>query len=339
MELCKNILGGESYTALTEGLQEALWRLGGSPREHRTDSLSAAFKNLNHDEQLDTTNRYQQFCDHYHMKATRNNPGVPTENGSIESPHGHVKRRISQALILRGSTDFESVEAYQQFIDEVVRQHNRRNAPLVSVDKEALRPLPQYKTTDYTELLVKATTSSTIRVKRVTYTVPSRLIGETLRVHVYHDRLKCYVGSELVITLKRIYSNGQNYKRSIDYRHLINSLVRKPQAFRYSQIRDDLLPNDDYRFIWNYVDEVMPPRKACQFIVGLLKIASERENEIPLAEEVLRRIHGEKQLDLRQLENRYKTKKSSELPEIKVNQHILSYYDQLLKNVEVRYDA
>ena len=40
------VLGGESFTALASGLQNALWSLGGTPREHRTDSLSAAFANL-----------------------------------------------------------------------------------------------------------------------------------------------------------------------------------------------------------------------------------------------------------------------------------------------------
>lgn len=93
----KVIIGGESFSALAEGLQEALWRLGGSPRVHRTDSLSAAFKNMTCDEQQDMTDRYTDFCKHYKMEATRNNPGVSHENGSIESPHGHIKRRIEQA--------------------------------------------------------------------------------------------------------------------------------------------------------------------------------------------------------------------------------------------------
>lgn len=328
----KAILGGESYTALSEGLQEALWRLGGSPKEHRTDSLSAAFKNLNKDEQLDITNRYQQFCDHYCMKATRNNPGVPEENGSIESSHGHVKRRIYQALILRKSNDFESIEAYQQFIDEVVYYHNRRNAPLISLDKAALTPLPNYKTIDYTEHLVKVTTSSTISIKRVTYTVPSQLIGETLRVHIYHDRINCYVGSELVIILKRVYSNGQNYKRSIDYRHVIHSLVKKPQAFRYSQIRDDLLPNDDYRTIWEYADQNMPSKQACRLIVGLLKLAAYKNCETSLAQDVLICIREHQPIHLNELEKRYESivSTSTNLTAVKVDQHALSDYDQLL---------
>lgn len=117
----KVILGGESYTALTEGLQESLRLLGGSPLEHRTDSLSAAFKNLSTNEKDDITERYNAFCTYYKMKATRNNRGVSHENGSIESPHGHLKRRIKQALLLRGTNDFKSVEDYLLDVNYFVR--------------------------------------------------------------------------------------------------------------------------------------------------------------------------------------------------------------------------
>jgi len=58
------VLGGESFSALAEGLQEALWRPGGAPLEHRTDSLSAAFKNLSVQAQEDLTERYEALCAH-----------------------------------------------------------------------------------------------------------------------------------------------------------------------------------------------------------------------------------------------------------------------------------
>ena len=96
------ILGGESYVALAEGLQNALWALGGAPLEHRSDSLSAAFRNLNHDAREDLTRRYDALCAHYGMQPTRNNRGVAHENGAIESPHGHLKKAIKDALLMRG---------------------------------------------------------------------------------------------------------------------------------------------------------------------------------------------------------------------------------------------
>ena len=118
------ILGGESFPALMEGLQNALWHCGGVPQTHRTDSLSAAFKNLT--KQEDLTENYQEFCAHYGMEPTRNNRGVSHENGTIESSHRHLKTRIDQTLMIRGSRDFDSVNAYRQFIREIVTSHNQR---------------------------------------------------------------------------------------------------------------------------------------------------------------------------------------------------------------------
>ncbi|MEW7975905.1 MAG: IS21 family transposase [Candidatus Sedimenticola endophacoides] len=118
----KIILGGESYTALAEGLQAALLDLGGAPREHRTDRLSAAYKNLSRSEQEDLTERYRSLCEHYGMTPTRNNRGVSHENGAVESPHWHIKRRISQALLLRKSHDFDSLDDYRQWLEKRMRR-------------------------------------------------------------------------------------------------------------------------------------------------------------------------------------------------------------------------
>ena len=85
------VLGGESFVALAEGLQNALWALGGVPEQHRSDSLSAAFCNLDREAQEDLTRRYEELCAHYGMTPSRNNHGVAHENGSIESSHGHLK--------------------------------------------------------------------------------------------------------------------------------------------------------------------------------------------------------------------------------------------------------
>src|ERR1700726_1233733 len=118
------VLGGESFVALAEGLQNALWALGGAPREHRSDSLSAAFRNLERDAQEDLTRRYEALCAHYGMTPTRNNPGVAHENGSIEGSHAHLKVALQQALLLRGSGNFADLDAYRRFVDEVVGRAN-----------------------------------------------------------------------------------------------------------------------------------------------------------------------------------------------------------------------
>jgi transposase InsO family protein len=122
------VLGGESFVALAEGMQNALWALGRVPLQHRSDSLSAAFRNLDRDAQEDLTRRYEALCAHYGMEPTRNNRGVAHENGSIESPHGHLKQALEDALLLRGSRDFDTLDAYRRCVDEIVGRRNARNA-------------------------------------------------------------------------------------------------------------------------------------------------------------------------------------------------------------------
>jgi hypothetical protein len=333
----KVINGGESYPALAEGLQDALLCLGGAPANHRTDSLSAAFKNLSQEAQDDMSQSYEAFCYHYNMKGSRNNPGRGHENGGVESPHGHLKRRIEQALLLRDSCDFASVADYQSFIGEVVRQHNRRHAKMLAHERAFLQPLPQTKAVDYKLVQGVVSSSSTIDVRKVTYTVPSQLEGQTLQVRLYDNRLECYLGRELVITLMRVYPVGKTTRaRLINYKHVIHSLIKKPQAFRYSQLRDDLLPSVDYKMIWDYVNRTMESKTACRFIVGLLHLAATQDCEKALAKVVLERIAQTQPLSLAPLESRFRPT-TTQVPDIAVEQHSLQHYNDLLPTQEVRH--
>ena len=183
-ERAQIVLGGESFVALAEGPQDALWALGRAPLQHRSDSLSAAFRNLDGDARQDQTRRYEALCAHYGMEPTRNNRGVAHENGSIESPHGHLKKAIEDALLLRGSRDFDTLVGYRRFVDEIVGRRNARLAKRLDLEHSALHVLPARRTTDYEEAVVNVTSSSGFTLKKVFYTVPSRLIGHRLRVRL-----------------------------------------------------------------------------------------------------------------------------------------------------------
>ena len=328
------VLGGESYSALAEGLQEALWRLGGAPLEHRTDSLSAAYKNLTTETREDLTQRYEALCAHYGMTATRNNRGVSHENGAVESPHGHLKRRMAQALLLRDSADFPTLQDYRQWLDALVVRFNRRCGEALAIERAQLQALPRRRTGDYSEQVVAVTTSATIEVKRVLYSVPARLIGERLRLHVFDDRIEAFVGATSAITLPRVYSVNHERARRIDYRHLIGALVRKPQAFRYSQLRDDLLPNATYRTIWQHLDSHLEPRAACKRIVGILALAARAECEQALGAYLLERIAAGTIPTLTALESRFDARdavtQQADLHSQPSIQHALSSYDHLL---------
>jgi hypothetical protein len=189
------------FAALAEGLQNALWALGGAPKEHRSDSLSAAFRNLAADAREDVTERYAALMGHYGM--TRNSTGVAHENGSIESAHGHLKQALEDALLLRGSRDFPDLDDYRAFVDAIVGRRNANLAKPIAPEKAALALLPRGRTTDFEEKVIPVTSSGGFILRRVFYTVPSRLIGHRLGVRIFDDRLECFLGMTPVATLRR----------------------------------------------------------------------------------------------------------------------------------------
>jgi hypothetical protein len=190
-EYASVVLGGESFVALAEGLQNALWALGGAPLEHRSDSLSAAFRNLEQDAAADLTQRYEALCGHYGMTPTRNNPGIAHENGAIEGPHAHLKGALQQALLLRGSAEFADLDGYRRFVDEVVGRANAGRRKALEIERVQLKALPPRRTDDFDEVLVTVTRSGGFLLRRVFYSVPSRLIGHRLRVRPPRERSCC----------------------------------------------------------------------------------------------------------------------------------------------------
>lgn len=321
---------GESYEAFAQGLQEALHYLGSAPKGHRTDSLSASFKNLDKNAQEDLTERYRAFIEHYGMQALRINPGEGHENGTVESSHNHIKNRIRQSLILRGNTDFVSLEAYREFIQRVTKAHNQRNVKNLDIERAALLPLPKTKAVDYTETVAVVSVSSVIDVRNATYSVPSRLIGERLLVRLYNERLEGYLGAAHVFSAKRIRVPSRGPRGcNINYRHIIGNLVRKPGAFRGYRFRDALFPDDAYRKIWEHVNSTMNNKEACKFIVGILHIAATQNCESELACIVVDLIEQERPLSLFDLQSKF-TKYSSKIPIIKTAQHALAGYNSLI---------
>lgn len=324
------ILGGESYVALAEGLQNALWALGGTPREHRSDSLSAAFRNLEAHAREDLTTRYDQLCAHYGMQPTRNNRGVAHENGAIESAHGHLKAAIRDALLLRGSAEFTDLTAYRRFIDEIVSRHNARNSKRIDAERPLLQLLPTARTCDYEETRVYVTSAGGFTLRKVFYTVPSRLIGHRLRVRLYDDRLELFLGGTALMRLERGRPGGNGrHGHVVDYRHVIHALRRKPMALLNLVYRDRLFPREAYRRTFDHLCEQMPPRPACKTMVELLSLAHERACEAQLAE-VLEQHLAERRLpDLRALWAQFEPD-PARLPEVNVQLASLSDYEALV---------
>jgi hypothetical protein len=323
------VLGGESFVALAEGLQNALWALGGVPKEHRSDSLSAAFRNLDKAVEDDLTQRYEGLMVHYGMTPSRNNPGVAHENGSIEGPHGHLKRALEDALLLRGSRDFDTLDAYRHFVDEIVGRRNAHNRKRIELERTSLDDLPKRRTADYEEKTVTVTSSGGFTLKRVFYTAPSRLIGHRLQVRLYDDRLDCYLGSTLMLTVRRGRPvSDTRGAHVVDYRHVIHALRKKPMALNNLVYRDQLFPRPAFARAFEALLANVGDRRACKVTVELLALAHDRACEAELAHAIDADLDAGRLPDLAFL-NEYFGPDPASVPLVDVQLVPLSIYDEL----------
>ena len=327
------IQGGESFIGLSEGLQNALIASGGVPKEHRTDSLSAAYRNLGGHRTSDLTRLYDDLCDHYRMTPTRNNKGVANENGSIESPHGHMKNRIKQIIYLRGSRDFATVADYQAVIDKAIAGLNRQCEDKFEEEKATLQPLPKRRVADYEVLSAKVSCYSTIDIRCILYSVPSRLIGQPVEIHLYHDRLVGYFARQQVFELARMRVPGKGRRRGrcIDYRHVIGGLRKKPRAFLYCNWQSDLLPTVEFRQVWEQLKAQFERDQAAKIIVEALYLAATYDQEKAIAD-FLSKSLAQGELTLVRLQQQFMPDLSAVVPPVETQQHSLNSYDQLLSS-------
>ena len=326
------VLGGESFTALAENLQNALWTVGGVPREHRTDSLSAAYRNLGKEAAEDVTKRYDDFCAHYGLLASRCNPGEPHENGSIEAHNRHLKTALDQALILRGARDFAEIADWRRFVDQVVGRRNRRREHAVRIEAAALRPLPTRRTTDFTEAVVRVTRTGGFLVHSVFYSAPSRLIGQRLRVHVYDDRIEAFLGATRVVSHPRQRGRNDGARvHQVDYRHVIHALRRKPQALAGSVYRDGLFPCTEYAAAWAVLSAALPQRDACRRMVELLWLAHDEACETELAALIAEDLAADRLPEAKALRARLEPRRRSLPADTPVALTALASFDALLE--------
>jgi hypothetical protein len=260
----------ESFEALAEGLEIALWQLGGVPRQHRTDHLSAAMRPLDAEGRRQATARYAALMAHYGMAPTTNNVGEAHENGDVEQAHFRFKEAVDQALRVRGSREFADRDAYRHFLQEIVRRRNLTRHHRFAAERQALRPLPRAPLDLYRELRVPVSRGSTIQVLRNTYSLPSRLIGTRVTVRVRAETLEIYRGTVLLETVPRLLGERQH---RIDYRHISGSLVRKPGAFAQYRYRDDLFPTLTFRRAYDALVHAVPHRADREY-VRLLHLAA-----------------------------------------------------------------
>jgi hypothetical protein len=284
----------ESFETLSEGLQSALWELGGVPGQHRTDRFSAAVNNLS--ERKEFTSRYEALLRHYGMVPQKIQAGKANENGDVEQRHHRLKRAVDQALLLRGDRDFASVADYQRFLRDLLAQLNAGRRDRLRVEMQQLRTLPAGRLDSVKRVKVRVDSGSLICVDRNVYSVHSRLIGEQVEAHLRAETVEVCYGGQAVERLQRLRGRG---KHRVDYRHIIDWLVRKPGAFENYRYRDELFPTSRFRMAWDLLRELVP-RKANGRYLKILKLAAD-EGEARV-DEALRGVLeagevGEDQLD------------------------------------------
>ena len=318
----------ESFESLSEGLQQALWQTGGVPKAHRTDRLSAA---VHQDMNPDVfTRRYQALLDHYGLQGQKTQSGSPHENGDVEQRHYRLKRAVSQSLMLRGSRDFDSREAYRCWLMKLIDQLNANRSERFTQEGKQLAALPARRLDSYKRIRLRVGPWSTIRVAHNTYSVDSRLKGEFVDVRLYGERIEVWYGQKQIDELPRMRGEGGH---RIEYRHIIDSLVRKPRAFANYRFREDLFPTHRFRMAYDDLKQRLNGRGDKAYL-ELLHLAA-RENETAVDHAIGLLLEQGKPIEVDVVKKRIGAQQVPAVPkDVAIAAVELSHYDRLLTHME-----
>lgn len=319
----------ESFESLSEGLQNALWKLGGVPRKHRTDRLTAAVQKPDRPEEF--TRRYGALLNHYGLEGDKTQAASPNEIGDVEQRHYRFKKALDQALMLRGSRDFTSRDEYAAFMRKLFSQLNSGRTVRLAEELKVLRRLPIQRLESCKRLRLRVGPSSTIRVNHNVYSVHSRLNGEMVEVRLHVEHLEVWYAQRCVEKIPRLRGEG---KHRIQYRHIIDWLVRKPGAFENYRYRDELFPTHRFRMAYDYLKQSQPARASKQYL-KILHLAA-RESEIAVDDALRTLIDQEMPITFELVEAMVHSEELIPPPtELNIPEVDLTAYDALLALREV----
>lgn len=326
-----SICFSESFESLSEGLQKALWKLGGVPVNHRTDRLSTAVNNTGSPEEF--TQRYRGLLSHYGLAGEKTQAYSPNENGDVEQSHHRFKRAVDQALMLRGSRNFPTRKDYELFLDRLFSQLNAGRHTAFQEEVAVLHSLPTVRLAACTTHRVKVGPGSTIRIKHNVYSVHSRLIREQVEVKLYADYLEIWHGQKYIETMPRLRGSRQHH---IQYRHIIDWLVRKPGAFANYRYRGDLFPSSRFRMAYDALGANHSPAKADKEYLNILQLAA-KENETAVEQALCYLLDQNLPISAQEVEGLVRAGlRVAPVTEILIPTVALCAYDSLLSSKEVR---
>jgi hypothetical protein len=320
----------ESFESLSEGLQNALWKLGKVPHRHRTDRLSTAVNNTSNPAEF--TDRYTGLMRYYGLEGEKTQAGHGNENGDVEQRHHRFKRAVAQELMLRGSRDFASMDEYRSFLDVMFERLNAGRRQRLAEEMAVMRQLPERRMESAKRERVKVDSGSLIYVDRNVYSVPSRLIGEQVEARLYMDHVEVWYGQKKVEQMPRL--RGRR-KHRVDYRHIIDWLVRKPGAFEHYRYRDELFPSSRFRMTFDLLQEQLGRSKGSREYLRILELAA-KDGEARV-EAALRALHetGDAPISAKGIEAMLGTELGTTVRDVQVATVDLRLFDQLFSAREV----
>jgi hypothetical protein len=262
----------ESFESLSEGFQNAIWELGGTPKKHRTDRLTTAVYNSADKSRFQTN--YIQLLNHYSITGEKTQAASPNENGDVEQRHYRFKKAVDQQLMLRGSRNFQSIQDYSDFIKGLFKKLNKHRQIKLQEELKTLSALPTRRRESCREILLKVGSISTINVLGNTYSVHNRLIGEKIKVKIYISNLEIWYAQKCVEKIPRLKSSGN---RNINYRHIIDWLIRKPGAFINYKYQKDMFPSTRFRIAYDSLMQKYPDTGHKKYLKILHLAAKEGE--------------------------------------------------------------
>ena len=315
----------ESFESLTAGYMKAVSEIGAVAEEHRTDNLSAAVDNYGNRHVFNE--RWAAFLGYHGVTPSKNNPGESHENGSVEKSHDLLKNALDQALKLRSSRDFASLEEYEKFIRRVLDQRNKSRKERLKEELAVMKSLPEQSWSDPKEVRPQVTAFSTVSIEKSVYSVPSRLIGNKLRALVYPEAIRLFLDDTLVQEMPRIEPGA----RRINYRHVISQLVRKPGAFANYQYRDELFPSVAFRQAYDVLKQKRPERADKEYLSILHLAAKGSEQDVEAALNVL--VEAKELPSYNAVKELVREEYPSALPEVFIPAPELFSFDILLKHL------
>jgi hypothetical protein len=285
------VVQSESLLAIRLGVQSALMKLGYLPKIHQTDNTTAATHKLGPKVQEKSkgergfNDEYLRLMEHYGIEPRTIHIASPNENGDAESINGALKRSVKQHLLLRGSRDFADMESYEAFLWRIMDKRNALRSKRLAEEITEMRRLTVKPWPEMRELRPKVNRAGIIRVNGNGYSVPSGLRGKRVKVRVYEWFIEVWFANKCIETIPRLTGSKQYH---ISYRHVIDTLLRKPGGFRNYRYRDEMFPSAVFRQAWDALNHHFSARRADIAYLRILKLAAKgMESDVAIALEIL----------------------------------------------------